>query len=479
MKKQMGNAECGMRNVTASSSRWHDLPFPFRTPHSAFRIGIRLALLLLVFSARPASAQSEPLRKTDLIRYLSGGSMTTTQIAQLVQRSCVSFNPTTRDRQNLLALGADSIILNRIDDCLQARRVAAAAASVAPPTAKPAATPRRPVSRPAPSRPVVTPTPPPADPDPVPARLVAVPMLRRVQAVVGGTANVRVALKRGVTAVSGARLVLRGSGKIAGPGAGDAEAETDARGIAEFRFPAGGSAGTARLTVETLSGDPLSEVAGVELTTVLPATPPGPPPAPRPAPDRTGFVQGTGQRGRAGEAASVPLVFEVRDSEGRAMPGLTVGLAVMNGKLAGEPTVVTTDSNGQVSLHLTFGERAGQPTVVTGSVGTIVRQAMLYPGPAAPQQLVVLLDGNAVTGQVVLSKTRTSVFRIFSRDSFGNSVPVVGLKATAGDPRIIKITEVSADSLGGVITVTAAKSGMTNLMIQGSGLRQDFSAMVR
>jgi hypothetical protein len=467
-----------MRNVTASSSRWHDLPFPFRAPHSAFRIGIRLALLLLVFAANPASAQSEPLRKTDLIRYLSGGSMTTTQIAQLVQRSCVSFNPTTRDRQNLLALGADSMILNRIDACLQARRVAAAAASVAPPTATPAATPRRPVSRP-PSRPVVTPTPPPADPDPVPARLVAVPMLRRVQAVVGGTANVRVALKRGVTAVSGARLVLRGSGRVAGPGVADAESETDARGIAEFRFPVGGSAGTARLTVETLAGDPLSEVAGVELTTVLPATPPGPPPAPRPAPDRTGFVQGTGQRGRAGEAAAVPLVFEVRDSAGRVMPGLTVGLAVMNGKLAGEPTVVTTDSNGQVSLHLTFGERAGQPTVVTGSVGTIVRQAMLYPGPAAPQRLVVLLDGNAVTGQVVLSKTRTSVFRIFSRDSFGNSVPVVGLKATAGDPRIVRITEVSADSLGGVITVTAGKSGMTNLMIQGSGLRQDFSAMVR
>lgn len=439
-----------------------------------------MALLLFVAFTRAASAQTEPLRKTDLIRYLSGGAMTTTQIAQLVQRNCVSFNPTTRDRQNLLALGADSTIMNRIDDCLQARRVAAAAASVAPPTTTPAATPptRRPVSR---SRPVVTPTPPPPPPDedPGPARLVAVPMLRRVQAVVGGTANVRVALKRGVTAVSGARLVLRGSGRVAGPGGADAEAETDARGIAEFRFPAGGSAGTVRLTVETLAGDPLSEAAGVELTTVMPQAPPGPPPAPRPAPDRTGFVQGTGQRGRAGEAASVPLVFEVRDSAGRAMPGLTVGLAVMNGKLAGEPTVVTTDANGQVSLQVTFGERAGQPTVVTGSVGTIVRQATLYPGPAAPRQLVVLLDGNAVTGQVVLSKSRTATFRIFSRDAFGNSVPVAGLKATAGDTRIVKITEVSADSLGGVITVTAGKSGMTNLMIQGSGLRQDFSTMVR
>jgi hypothetical protein len=117
--------------------------------------------------------------------------------------------------------------------------------------------------------------------------------------------------------------------------------------------------------------------------------------------------------------------------------------------------------------------------VVTGSVGPIVRQATLYPLPAAPKQLVVLLDGNAVAGQVVLAKGRSAVLRIFCRDTYGNTVPVGGLAATSGDERVVKITDVTADSLGGVITMTASKSGLTNLLIRGSGLRADFSALVR
>lgn len=66
-----------------------------RTPHPALRTVVRLALLLFAFAAPSVRAQAnEPLRKTDLIRYLSGGTMTTTQIAQLVARNCVSFTPT-------------------------------------------------------------------------------------------------------------------------------------------------------------------------------------------------------------------------------------------------------------------------------------------------------------------------------------------------------------------------------------------------
>jgi len=293
---------------------------------------------------------------------------------------------------------------------------------------------------------------------------------------VGGSAVISVALKRGTVAVTGTRLVLRGTGRLAGPGGADAEAETDERGIAQFRFPTGGSAGTVRLAIETLSGDSLSAPADVELATVLPLPPPGPPP---PAPDRTGFVQGMGQRGRVGEAAPVAVVFEVRDSAGRALPGVRVSLAIVNGRLAGAPADATTDSSGQVSVQVTFGERAGVPTVVTGSVGSIERQASLYPVAAAPRQLVVLLDGNAIAGQVVLSARRNAVLRIFCRDAFGNSVTVAGLRATSGDERVVQVTEVRADSLGGAITVTAGKAGLTNLLIQGSGLRADLSALVR
>jgi hypothetical protein len=306
-----------------------------------------------------------------------------------------------------------------------------------------------------------------------------VPLVTRVQAMVGGTAVIGVALKRGTAAVSGTRLVLRGSGRLAGPSGADAEAETDERGLAQFRFPAGPSAGTVRLVVETLSGDPLSAAAELELAIMVPPPPPGPPPPPRPAPHRTGFVQGTGQRGRVAEAAATPLVFEVRDSAGGAIAGVVVTLSVVNGTLSGAPPQAVTDSSGRVSAQVTFGERAGVPTVVTGSVGPIVRQAMLNPLPAAPKQLVVLLDGNAVAGQVVLAKGRSAVLRIFCRDTYGNSVAIGGLTATSGDERVVKITDVTADSLGGVITMTASKSGLTNLLIRGSGLRADFSALVR
>jgi hypothetical protein len=306
--------------------------------------------------------------------------------------------------------------------------------------------------------------------------LEAVPLVTHVQAMVGGTAVIGVALKRGTAAVPGTRLVLRGSGRLAGPGGTDAEAETDARGIAQFRFPAGGSAGTVRLAVATVTGDSLSAPAEVQLTM---APPPGPPPAPRPSPDRTGFVQGTGQRGRAGEAAATPVVFEVRDSAGRVMPGVAVSLAVANGRFAGAPADTTTNASGQVSVQVTYGERAGVPTTVTARVGSIERVASLFPMPAAPRQLVVLLDGNTVTGQVVLSKTRPAVLRIFCRDGFGNSVPVAGLKATSGDVRLLVISAVAADSLGGIISLTASRSGLTSLLIEGSGLRADFTALVR
>ncbi len=438
------------------------------------RNGFALALLCVVVAPRPARAQNEPLRKTDLIRYLSAGSMTPTQIAQLVQRNCVSFTPTARDRQNLMALGADSVIMARIDACLRTRQAAAAAAATPAPPATPA---RRPAAaQPAPARPTAPQpaSPPPAPAAPPPAQLLAVPLASRVQALVGGTAEVSVALKRGTQAVSGALLVLRGSGRLSS--SSDVLAETDGRGIALFRFPAGGTAGSVRLTVATMTGDPLSAPAEVELMTMRPL---GPPARPRPAPDRTGFVQGTGQRGRAGEPAPLPVVFEARDSAGRALPGLTVALAVVNGKLEGSPTAATTDSNGQVSVRVTFGERAGVRTAVIAKIDQIERQAMLYPMPGPAKQLVVLLDGNAVTGQVVLSRSRAAVLRIYSRDAFGNSVPVGGLQAVSADERILKVTAVSADSLGGVIAVSPEKSGLTNLVITSSGLRADLSALVR
>jgi hypothetical protein len=403
------------------------------------------------------------LRKTDLIRLLTGNTMTPAQIASLVQRNCLSFTPTARDRQNLVRLGADSTILARIDACARAARARAAAPRPAPPPAAPVEPP--------------APLPPPG--------LVAVPLTTRIAVPAGGVASVGVSLKRGTTAVAGTRLVLRGSGRLSGADA-DAEAVTDARGIAEFRFPVGTRAGTVQLSAATVEGEALSGPAEIELATFVPAPPPPPPPSPspspapvppRPAPARTGFASGMGQRGRVGETAPLPVVFEVRDSSGAALPGFPVTLTIANGRLLGAPSA--TDSLGQVRAQVVFGDRAGVPTVITGTAAAIVRQTLLYPTPGAPAQLVVLLDGNALVGQVVFQSGRVATLRIFCRDAAGNSVPLAALSGATGDERLLRVTGVTSDSLGGAITVTAERAGATTLVIQGTGLRAEFTALVR
>jgi hypothetical protein len=199
--------------------------------------------------------------------------------------------------------------------------------------------------------------------------------------------------------------------------------------------------------------------------------------APAPSPERTGFALGMAQRGRVGETAPLPLVFEVRDSTGRAIPGVAVELSVVNGSVSGAR--LTTDSLGRVSTPVSFGERAGVLTVVSARVGPIVREATLYPVAAPPSRLVVLLGGNALVSQVVLLAGKPAQLRIFCRDRFGNSVALSDLRATVGDDRVVRVTDVTSDSLGGAVTVQAAKAGATNLVILASGLRADFSAVVR
>ncbi len=429
-----------------------------------------MALLALLAAPSPAGAQSagpptEPLRKTDLIRMLTGNTLTPAQIAALVQRHCLSFTPTARDRENLAQVGADSTIMARINGCVRAARARTA-------TPPPAAPPRpSPVARPQP----VAPPPPP----PLPA-LVAVPLTRRIAVPAGGMASVGVALKRGTEAVIGTRLELVGSGRLSGA-ASDAEAVTDDRGIAEFRFPVGRRAGTVVLTAATVEGEALAESAEIELATFAPAAPLPPPPpvpvAPRPAPQGTGFAAGMGQRGRVGETATLPLVFEVRDADGAPLVGFPVTLQIVNGRLNGAAR--ETDAQGQVRAQVIFGDRAGVPTVITGSAGAIVRETMLYPMPGPAAQLVVLLDGNALTGQVVFQSGRVATLRIFCRDAAGNSVPLAALSGSTRDERLLRVTGVTSDSLGGSMTVTAARTGATTLVIQGTGLRAEFDALVR
>ncbi len=91
-----------------------------------------------------------PLRKSDLVRLLSGSVMTQQEIAQLVSRNCLSFDPTERDRLDLRRLGAEAAVVAAMDGC--ARRAAHAAIPASPVRTLPPPPLARPVPRPAPER---------------------------------------------------------------------------------------------------------------------------------------------------------------------------------------------------------------------------------------------------------------------------------------------------------------------------------------
>lgn len=64
-----------------------------------------------------AAQQAHPLRKSDLIRLLSGSTFSQEEIAGMVRRTCLSFAPSGRDRADFTALGASAAVLSEIDAC--------------------------------------------------------------------------------------------------------------------------------------------------------------------------------------------------------------------------------------------------------------------------------------------------------------------------------------------------------------------------
>jgi hypothetical protein len=86
-------------------------------------VTLLVALLLLQGNA--------PLRKSDLVRLLSGSVMSPGEITQLVRRNCLTFDPTERDRNDFRQLGAEAALLAAVDECAR-RRSAPRPVSVTP-----------------------------------------------------------------------------------------------------------------------------------------------------------------------------------------------------------------------------------------------------------------------------------------------------------------------------------------------------------
>ena len=353
-----------------------------------------------------------PFKKSDLIRLLST-SLGPQEIADLVQRRCVSFIPSARDKEDLRAQGADELLMRRLDEC--ARKL----------------TPLRATAR-----------------------------LREAIVTAGGRAGVMVDVRRGDDPVPAVRVVLRGSGRLTG--GLDAELVTDASGRAVFEIAAGSAAGTFQLSVAHPDGSAFAGAGPMQLTV-----------RPRPltvAPARTGFVAGTGQRGRVGTRLALPLVFEVRDTANRPVPARALTLSGFHARV--EPTQAVTDSNGRVVAFVTLGERAG-PAHVVARLGQIERQAPLVALPGPPASVALRCGTTEVRDRLVLGVGVDHDLSVGVRDAFGNDLPVSDVRATARDPRTLR-PSVGANA----VVLRGLRGGETSLVVEAAGVRRTIAAVV-
>ena len=237
---------------------------------------VLLLVTLEVLPIQPAGAQgTQPLRKAELVRMLARRALSKPQIATLVRRNCVTFQPTAHDRAELRAAGADDAVLAAIDQCLRARLARAAP----PPSPRPVApAPARP-SAPAPS-PVVAvtdtsaraaPPPPPAPPRPVISeRLTQFTGGAELHGTVGSTLPQALVLE--VRDTTGAPFVGQPVTITTSSGGGTvtpSAAESDTSGVVRVRVTLGERAGATTITARV----------GTLTRTALVRADPGPPEA--------------------------------------------------------------------------------------------------------------------------------------------------------------------------------------------------------
>ena len=248
-------------------------------PPAMTSLRVLLLVTLAVLPIQPAGAQgTQPLRKAELVRMLARRALSKPQIATLVRRNCVTFQPTAHDRAELRAAGADDAVLAAIDQCLRARL----ARATPPPSPRPVApAPARP-SAPVPS-PVVAVTdtsaraaPPPLPLPPAPPRPVISERLTQftggaeLHGTVGSTLPQALVLE--VRDTTGAPFVGQPVTITTSSGGGTvtpSAAESDTSGVVRVRVTLGERAGATTITARV----------GTLTRTVLVRADPGPPEA--------------------------------------------------------------------------------------------------------------------------------------------------------------------------------------------------------
>lgn len=78
-----------------------------------------LAALVLAVPVAASAQEATPLTRDDLVRMLGGTTYTPDEVAEIVQRSCVSFEPTGADYEQFRELGANQAVVDAVRVCVE------------------------------------------------------------------------------------------------------------------------------------------------------------------------------------------------------------------------------------------------------------------------------------------------------------------------------------------------------------------------
>lgn len=212
---------------------------------------------------------------------------------------------------------------------------------------------------------------------------------------------------------------------------------TDARGLARAAWTLGPVAGVQRAMV-TLPGRRVPP-----LFVSARAIEPPPPPPPPALPASVVKVSGDSQTARVTETLAAPLVVQVRDSRGNAVPGAMVTWRATGGELA--PLSERTDSSGLASATWTLG----------------IWNAGLYHAVAAIADDSVVFTAYAYQGTVVRVDVRvpnrlvhpaTVQAEAFSYDAYGNGGSLFGTRWKSSDTTVAVIEYIGYQGIVNVST---------------------------
>lgn len=303
-----------------------------------------LGVLALFLAAVPAQAQDAPLRKSDIVRMLSGSTYSVDEVATIVRTNCLSFTPTDRDMADFRDLGANDAVLSAVRQCAERGRTGGEAEP----------------------RPAVRPT------------YEVEPVSTIVTAPVDSVALVTVLVRRGGQPAQGLAITLRGSGDIEGGADADRVATSGADGRAIVRVPTGTRVAAYALEIVSAQGV-LTGTTSVRLETTPGA------PAALSSPTSPLVYEG----------GDLDLPVRVLDAHGNVVPDAEIAVAGMPDGSVLERGA--TGEDGRIDMTLSADEMRGvNRLVISSGTGTLAEIELRLEIRAATMQF--LERGTSQTG---------------------------------------------------------------------------------